>query len=62
MKFWETGKRSIANDLTKLFELVQRGTLSSLIQWVGEQSKLKGEFIVVIAGVTKEERKGKNET
>lgn len=52
---------AIANDLTKLFEYIQRGTLSSLLQWVGEQSKLKGEFIVVIAGVTKEERKGKDE-
>lgn len=53
---------AIANDLTKMFELVQRGTITSLIQWVAEQSKLKGEFIVVIAGVAKDERKGKNET
>src|SRR5574340_1259699 len=53
---------AIANDLTKLFESVQRGTLTSLLQWVREQSKLKGEFIVVIAGVTKGERKGKDET
>src|SRR5439155_8246533 len=55
-------KAVIANDLTKLFEFVQRGTILSLLQWVAEQSKLKGEFIVVIAGVAKEERKGKNET
>jgi 16S rRNA (cytidine1402-2'-O)-methyltransferase len=52
----------IANDLTKMFESIQRGTITSLLQWVAEQSKLKGEFIVVIAGVAKEERKGKNET
>ena len=52
----------IANDLTKLFEFVQRGTITSLLQWVTQQSKLKGEFIVVIAGVAKEERKGKIET
>jgi len=45
---------AIANDLTKMFELVQRGTITSLIQWVAEQSKLKGEFIVVIAGAAKE--------
>ncbi len=32
------------------------------LQWVAQQSKLKGEFIVVIAGVAKEERKGKAET
>ena len=54
----------IANDLTKMFEFMQRGTIASLIGWVSGQSKLKGEFIVVIAGVAKEERKGKrkNET
>ncbi len=52
----------IANDLTKMFEFVQRGTITSLLQWVAQQSKLKGEFIVVIAGVAKEERKGKIET
>ncbi len=52
----------IANDLTKMFELVQRGTITSLLQWVMQQSKLKGEFIALIAGVAKEERKGKAET
>jgi 16S rRNA (cytidine1402-2'-O)-methyltransferase len=41
---------TIANDLTKMFELVQRGTISSLLQWVEQQSKLRGEFVVVIAG------------
>ena len=41
---------AIANDLTKLFETVQRGTISSLLQWVEQQSKLKGEFVIVIAG------------
>ena len=51
---------AIANDLTKMFELVQRGTLSSLVQWVEQQSKLKGEFIVVIAGISKEESSGEN--
>jgi 16S rRNA (cytidine1402-2'-O)-methyltransferase len=45
---------AIANDLTKMFELVQRGTITSLLQWVMQQSKLKGEFIVVIAGIAKE--------
>ncbi len=54
-------KAAVANDLTKMFECVQRGTLSSLLQWVEQQPKLKGEFIVVIAGMAKEERKGENE-
>lgn len=47
---------AIANDLTKMFEVVQRGTISSLVQWVEQQPKLKGEFIVVIAGIAKVER------
>jgi 16S rRNA (cytidine1402-2'-O)-methyltransferase len=52
---------AIANDLTKIFEVVQRGTISSLVQWVEQQPKLKGEFIVVIAGIAKEERRAENE-
>ena len=40
---------AIANDLTKMFEEVQRGTLSSLLEAV-TQSKLRGEYIIVIAG------------
>ena len=39
----------IANDLTKMFEQVQRGTLSSLLEAV-IQSKPRGEYIIVIAG------------
>lgn len=46
---------AIANDLTKMFEKVERGTLSTLIETVGT-AKLKGEFIVVIAGRGKETR------
>ena len=52
---------AIANDLTKIFEVVQRGTIASLVQWVEQQPKLKGEFIVVIAGIAKEERSAENE-
>jgi 16S rRNA (cytidine1402-2'-O)-methyltransferase len=51
---------AIANDLTKMFEVVQRGTISSLVQWVEQQPKLKGEFIVVIAGIAKQERSAEN--
>ncbi len=40
---------AVANDLTKLYEAVDRGPLSSLIP-LYEGKKLKGEFIVVIAG------------
>ncbi len=40
---------ALANDLTKMFEEVQRGTIASLLESVS-QSKLKGEFIVVLAG------------
>ena len=44
---------ALANDLTKMFEKVERGTLSSLIASTPE-SKLKGEYIVVIAGKGRE--------
>ncbi len=44
---------AIANDLTKMFEKVERGTLSMLLA-ASKLRKLKGEFIVVIAGVGKD--------
>ena len=43
---------ALANDLTKMFEKVERGTLSTLLA-ATKQTKLKGEFIVVIAGIGK---------
>ncbi|HEY7356460.1 MAG TPA: 16S rRNA (cytidine(1402)-2'-O)-methyltransferase [Ktedonobacterales bacterium] len=42
-------RAALANDLTKLFERVQRAPLSSLLESV-KQAPLKGEYIVVIAG------------
>src|SRR6266536_75072 len=47
---------ALANDLTKMFEKVERGTLSSLLESV-IQSKQRGEYIIVIAWVGKEEQK-----
>src|SRR5712691_5337764 len=47
---------AIANDLTKMFETISRGTLSSLLEQVAG-SKLRGEYIVVIAGAGKERAK-----
>lgn len=42
---------AVANDLTKLYEQVERGSLSSLAAAYGAQiGKLKGEYIVVIGG------------
>jgi 16S rRNA (cytidine1402-2'-O)-methyltransferase len=40
---------ALANDLTKMFESVQRGPLSALLETV-KKSPPKGEYIVVIAG------------
>ncbi|MBS1807424.1 MAG: 16S rRNA (cytidine(1402)-2'-O)-methyltransferase [Acidobacteria bacterium] len=40
---------ALANDLTKVFESVKRGTLIELLQFVKEQ-ELKGEYTIVIAG------------
>lgn len=46
---------ALANDLTKMFEKVERGPLSSLLEGLGE-GKLKGEYVVMIAGAGREER------
>jgi 16S rRNA (cytidine1402-2'-O)-methyltransferase len=43
-------KAAVANDLTKMFEKVDRGTLSSLLETV-KQGTPKGEYIVVIEGL-----------
>ena len=47
---------ALANDLTKMFETVERGTISSLLGWVERQAKLKGEFIVVVGGAAKQRK------
>jgi len=47
---------ALANDLTKMFEKIERGTLSALLTSLGD-AKLKGEYIVVIAGIGKDEKK-----
>lgn len=41
---------ALANDLTKLFEEVRRGSLSELLAGLGEDQALKGEYVLVIAG------------
>jgi 16S rRNA (cytidine1402-2'-O)-methyltransferase len=50
---------AIANDLTKMFEKVQRGTLSSLLEAV-TQSKPRGEYIIAIAGMGKGDIEGED--
>lgn len=42
-------KAALCNDLTKMFEQVQRGTLSALLSTL-EETKVRGEYIVVIGG------------
>jgi len=41
---------AVANDLTKKFELIQRGSLSELVEWV-KTADIRGEYVVVIGGV-----------
>lgn len=44
---------ALANDLTKLYEKIERGLLSDLLAAVqAQEGKLKGEYIVVIGGNT----------
>ena len=42
-------KAAIANDLTKMYEDVQRGTLSELVERLTD-AKAQGEYVIVIAG------------
>ena len=41
---------ALAHELTKMFESVERGTISALLKWAGE-AKPRGEYVIVIAGV-----------
>lgn len=41
---------ALGNDLTKLYEQMQRGTLSELLAAVEGEAALKGEYVVVIGG------------
>lgn len=48
---------ALANDLTKMFEKVERGSLSQLLAGLGE-GDLKGEYVVVIEGLNTKKRRG----
>jgi 16S rRNA (cytidine1402-2'-O)-methyltransferase len=49
---------ALANDLTKMFEKVERGSLSSLSASI-LHSKLRGEYIIVIAGAGRSAKEAK---
>lgn len=53
---------AIANDLTKMFERVERGPLSALLTTSVTQSKPRGEYVIVIAGAGKEAGEREEET
>ena len=57
------GDRSaaLACELTKMFEKLERGTLSSLLASV-RQAKLRGEYVLVIAGTSKNVKSTEEET
>lgn len=46
---------TLSNDLTKMFEKVERGAISTLLKSVGED-KIRGEYVVVIAGLDRAAR------
>jgi 16S rRNA (cytidine1402-2'-O)-methyltransferase len=52
-------RAAIANDLTKLFERVERGNLSELARGLGD-AKLRGEYVVVIEGASPRGRGGRD--
>lgn len=56
-------KAALANDLTKMFEKVERGTISEMMA-IAAAKPAKGEYIVVIEGavVDKDKERGEEET
>ncbi|MBO0780624.1 MAG: 16S rRNA (cytidine(1402)-2'-O)-methyltransferase [Ktedonobacteraceae bacterium] len=46
---------ALANELTKMFERIERGTLSELLERIAK-SKVRGEYIVVIEGLSRRSR------
>jgi 16S rRNA (cytidine1402-2'-O)-methyltransferase len=52
---------ALANDLTKMFEKVERGSLTQLLATLGD-AKLKGEYIIVIAGNGKGAKRGEEDS
>ncbi len=46
-------RAALANDLTKMFERIDRGALSELLAVV-DKTSLKGEYVLVVAGKTAE--------
>jgi 16S rRNA (cytidine1402-2'-O)-methyltransferase len=54
-------RAALANDLTKMFERVDRGTLSELLQVV-EKTSLKGEYVLVIEGNTAQKQKASDDS
>jgi 16S rRNA (cytidine1402-2'-O)-methyltransferase len=49
-------RAAIANDLTKVFESVERDTLSNLLARY-KSAKLRGEYIIVVEGMSREARR-----
>ena len=41
---------AVARELSKLHEEVRRGTVAELAAWYGDQSKVRGEIVVVVGG------------
>ena len=48
--FGEDRPAAVARELTKKFEEVRRGTVRQLRSYFGDQSKIRGEIVIVLAG------------
>ncbi|MEX0748193.1 MAG: 16S rRNA (cytidine(1402)-2'-O)-methyltransferase [Rhodothermales bacterium] len=48
--FGEDRPTAVARELTKKFEEVRRGTVRQLRSYFGEQAKIRGEIVIVVAG------------
>jgi 16S rRNA (cytidine1402-2'-O)-methyltransferase len=60
-ELWGERSVAVARELTKRFEEVLRGSLKSVLEKLDERGNLKGEFVVVVEGVTRRRKAGRGE-
>jgi len=57
---WGERQAVLARELTKRYEEFTRGTLSELLTWL-QSGEVRGEFVLIVEGMTKEEREKADE-
>ncbi|WP_018924713.1 16S rRNA (cytidine(1402)-2'-O)-methyltransferase [Salsuginibacillus kocurii] len=56
VKSWPERQAVLAKELTKRYETYVRGTLSELLGWAESQEEVKGEYCLIVDGISEEEK------